>query len=127
VTHQIQFIQKATKILVLTDGQCLAYGSYEELQQMGIDFMSLLAEPEKDQKESTEAAVDDDRSLSRLSIESSGSSLNVSAEAIRGRLRTISTDQESFEVPDAIHDKDDQDDGREVKVEEEQYQRGSIK
>src|SRR5699024_8528708 len=99
--HQIQFIQKATKILVLTNGQCLAYGSYEELQQMGIDFMSLLAEPEKDKKESTEAA-DDDRSLSRLSMESSGSSLNVSAEAVRGRPRTISTGQESFEVPDAV-------------------------
>src|SRR5699024_10062280 len=47
VTHQIQFIEKATKILILKEGQCLAYGTSEQLQKKGIDFMSLLAKQEE--------------------------------------------------------------------------------
>ncbi|CAG2180591.1 unnamed protein product, partial [Oppiella nova] len=44
VTHQIQFIQKATKILVLKEGRSLAFGTYEELLDSGIDFMSLISD-----------------------------------------------------------------------------------
>ena len=45
VTHQIQLIEKATKILILKDGKCLAYGTYNEIHDMGIDFVQLLAKP----------------------------------------------------------------------------------
>ncbi len=50
VTHQIQFIQKASKILVLKEGKPLAFGAYDELIESGIDFMSLIKEdkPEKE-------------------------------------------------------------------------------
>lgn len=48
VTHQIQFIKKADKILVLKEGQSLAFGSYDKLMQMGIDFMSLIKEENKE-------------------------------------------------------------------------------
>ncbi|XP_054158180.1 ATP-binding cassette sub-family C member 4-like [Oppia nitens] len=47
VTHQIQFIKKAHKILVLREGRPLAVGSYTELMEAGIDFMSLIKEEEK--------------------------------------------------------------------------------
>ncbi|CAG2116240.1 unnamed protein product, partial [Medioppia subpectinata] len=42
VTHQIQFIRKATKILVLDDGKCLALGTFDELLAKGLDFMALI-------------------------------------------------------------------------------------
>lgn len=111
VTHQIQFIQKATKILVLMEGNCLACGSFAELQQMGIDFMSLLAEPET--KEAT-GEQDRERTSSHLSVGSL-------SESLRGRLRTMSTGHESFEVPSITEEVEV------VKLEEEQFQRGSIK
>ncbi|CAG2101235.1 unnamed protein product [Medioppia subpectinata] len=52
VTHQIQFIRKATQILVLNDeGKCLGLGSYDELQSRGLDFMSILSDQEKEADE----------------------------------------------------------------------------
>ena len=66
VTHQIQFVEKATKILVLKEGQCLAYGTFEQIQEKDIDFMSLLAEGEEDNKKENLANVKE-RTLSELS------------------------------------------------------------
>ncbi|CAG2166187.1 unnamed protein product, partial [Oppiella nova] len=40
VTHQIQFLRDAHKILVLADGKCVALGSYDELMASGINLMS---------------------------------------------------------------------------------------
>jgi len=60
VTHQIQFIQKASKILVLKEGKPLAFGAYDELIKLGIDFMSLIKEdkPEKETKSQEMTAED---------------------------------------------------------------------
>jgi len=80
VTHQIQFIKKATKILVLKEGRPLAYGSYDELSKSGIDFMSLIRE-EKDKKK------EDIRSEELLI-----------AEQMIARKRTISTLSTKSEV-----------------------------
>src|SRR6266487_2916770 len=44
VTHQLQFIKEATKILVLKNGSTVALGTYDELLHSGIDFVSLLEE-----------------------------------------------------------------------------------
>ena len=96
VTHQIQFIEKASKILILKDGNCLAYGSFSELQQMGIDFMSLLAEPENKDDDNDPAR---DRTTSERSISSIERRNSVSTEAMKGRSRTLSVGQvETFQV-----------------------------
>src|SRR5699024_4654087 len=47
VTHQIQFIKKASKILVLKDGKQFACGTYDELVNAGIDLFSMIQKPEK--------------------------------------------------------------------------------
>ena len=44
VTHQIQFLRTAHKIMVMKDGKCVALGSYEELIKAGINIMSYVAE-----------------------------------------------------------------------------------
>lgn len=54
VTHQIQFIKKATKILVLKDGKPMAYGTNDELEKSGIDFMSLIKEDKPDHEKKEE-------------------------------------------------------------------------
>ncbi|XP_075590754.1 ATP-binding cassette sub-family C member 4 isoform X2 [Dermatophagoides farinae] len=136
VTHQIQFIQKATKILILKEGDCLAYGSFTELQQMGIDFMSLLAE-----KQDPNNKDDDDNNGEKhrkLTISSSfdGSEIVLQSDTnMRGRTCTISSGQEGFEVlpsdNDDVNDIDNleksTDNKSDTKLTEEQFQRGSIK
>ncbi|CAG2101388.1 unnamed protein product [Medioppia subpectinata] len=60
VTHQIQFIRKATQILVLNDeGKCLGLGSYDELQSRGLDFMSILSDQEKEVDDKAEQNMED--------------------------------------------------------------------
>lgn len=57
VTHQIQFIKKASKILVLKEGKQFASGTYEEIVSSGIDVFSMIQKPDPDiqnQKKMTE-------------------------------------------------------------------------
>ncbi|CAG2164129.1 unnamed protein product [Oppiella nova] len=41
VTHQIQFVRKATQILVLNEGRCIGMGTYNQLQNQGLDIMQI--------------------------------------------------------------------------------------
>jgi ATP-binding cassette subfamily C (CFTR/MRP) protein 4 len=74
VTHQIHFIKKATKILVLKEGRPLAFGSYDQLCESGVDFISLISE-EKSVNEQKEETIREDilkidrkRTISTLSL-----------------------------------------------------------
>ncbi|CAG2116727.1 unnamed protein product, partial [Medioppia subpectinata] len=42
VTHQIQFLKAAHKVLVLSEGRCVAQGTYDELRAAGVDFLSYI-------------------------------------------------------------------------------------
>lgn len=42
VTHQLQFLQKADRIVILNNGKILATGSFPELMDSGIDFLAFL-------------------------------------------------------------------------------------
>ncbi|XP_038065585.1 multidrug resistance-associated protein 4-like [Patiria miniata] len=48
VTHQLQFIDKADKILILKEGKVAGYGTYQELQEDGMDFAALLKKKSED-------------------------------------------------------------------------------
>eukprot|EP00795_Rhopilema_esculentum_P002810 gene2810-1037_t len=43
VTHQLQYLTDADHIIALSEGKCIGQGTFAELVDMGIDFMSLLA------------------------------------------------------------------------------------
>jgi len=43
VTHQLQYLTDADRIIALSDGKCIGQGTFAELVDMGIDFMSLLS------------------------------------------------------------------------------------
>ena len=64
VTHQIQFIERATKILILDEGKCLAYGTFQQIQEMGIDFVGLL---EKYKQKNDGNVEENDGKLTELS------------------------------------------------------------
>ncbi|RWS05738.1 multidrug resistance-associated protein 4-like protein, partial [Dinothrombium tinctorium] len=56
VTHQLQYINKADKIMILKDGECLAYGTPQQLQKAGIDFLALIGS-EKEESEKVELTM----------------------------------------------------------------------
>ena len=78
VTHQIQFLQKATRILVLKDGKTIACGTFNELVNSKIDFISLLAVKKETDKKQGDNPVNEIkrmiRSVSMMSTSSIASS-----------------------------------------------------
>ncbi|XP_031558850.1 multidrug resistance-associated protein 4-like, partial [Actinia tenebrosa] len=43
VTHQLQYLKGATNIICLKDGHCVGKGTFEELNEGGLDVMSLMS------------------------------------------------------------------------------------
>ncbi|CAG0881126.1 unnamed protein product, partial [Darwinula stevensoni] len=50
VTHQLQFLQKADVIIVLSHGKVATSGTYDELLKSGVDFTKLMAKREISQQ-----------------------------------------------------------------------------
>lgn len=60
VTHQLQYLKEADQLLVLSDGDCIGQGTYQELAKSGFDFMALLIE-EEDEDSAIESESDEPR------------------------------------------------------------------
>lgn len=78
VTHQLQYLKAADKILVLKEGHMVASGTYTELQQSGVDFTSLLKEEEEQQQQQPQQpdTPTRTRTLSENSVLSQASSVH---------------------------------------------------
>lgn len=88
VTHQIQFIKRATKILVLEDGKSFAYGTYDEIVNSGIDLETLVQKPTQQEQEKNAHQT----MLSRSFSVTSKASRTSSVLSVRGRtMSTLST------------------------------------
>ncbi|XP_072478214.1 ATP-binding cassette sub-family C member 4 isoform X3 [Notamacropus eugenii] len=76
VTHQLQYLQDASQILILKDGKVMEKGTYTEFQKSGIDFGSLLKteNEEGEQSQVPETPLPRDRSFSESSMWSQQSS-----------------------------------------------------
>ncbi|CAG2176978.1 unnamed protein product, partial [Oppiella nova] len=132
VTHQIQFIRKATQILVLSsEGRCLGLGSYDELQFQGIDFMAILIDVEQEAEHDKQ-----ERELMRpFSVNSYDAEQNPTpnetllTESINDRVRrhsrsTSVAQTENLEVSDIMGDEEDY--SHEPRIQEENREVGSI-
>lgn len=51
VTHQLQYIKQAPKILLLNNGQMQGYGTYSELSKLGIDFVQIANDEKEKEKQ----------------------------------------------------------------------------
>lgn len=133
VTHQLQFVEKATKILVLEGGKAIAYGTFAELQAKGVDFMSLLEkEEEKKEEEKIKLEKDEEKdggdrnSLFSESCNSSsssfssvsGSSKSLNSSAGQQRSPSVTSKSSSSSSIDLHQEK--------VKLNEEVAQVGSL-
>ncbi|XP_043656548.1 probable multidrug resistance-associated protein lethal(2)03659 [Drosophila teissieri] len=49
-THQLQFLQHADQIVIMDKGRVSAVGTYESLRESGLDFATMLADPERDEQ-----------------------------------------------------------------------------
>lgn len=68
----MQFIRKASKILILNDGRQLAYGSFDEIINSGIDLVQLIqrTEKEKVEKKLSELQRQDSENQNRVRTDS---------------------------------------------------------
>lgn len=68
----MQFIRKASKILILNDGRQLAYGSFDEIINSGIDLVKLIqrTEKEKVEKKLSELQRQDSENQNRVRTDS---------------------------------------------------------
>jgi ABC-type multidrug transport system ATPase subunit len=108
VTHQIQFLRKATQILVLNEGKCMALGTFEELQKSSIDFMTLLNEnKERESLETIRSRAKTELMVPNFVNEAKPRTkselLTVSEDESRGRLKSLSIGSvESFKMPEVF-------------------------
>jgi ATP-binding cassette subfamily C (CFTR/MRP) protein 4 len=108
VTHQIQFVRKATQILVLNEGKCMALGSFEELQKSGINFMTLLNENKEQESPETihsraEAELLGKNLVNEAISRTKSELLSASEDESRDRSRSLSIEVvESFEMPQVL-------------------------
>ncbi|XP_054162187.1 ATP-binding cassette sub-family C member 4-like [Oppia nitens] len=133
VTHQIQFVRKATKILVLDDGKCLGFGTFDELLAMGLDFMSLLEKQEeakdnnagdKSSQLSAEKCIDNTVRQEQPSDNGSdGSAVTARAGSVRLKAKR-STKRERRDSQREIVDNDEEEEA--PQVQDEQRIQGSI-
>ena len=68
VTHQVQFLERADKVLLLDQGAPIAFGTPQELRDRGIDLLALTKDHVEKQVEDQE--VYRERALSQLSRDS---------------------------------------------------------
>jgi len=113
VTHQIQFLKKASKILVLNEGKCIALGSYDELVNSGLDVLSIIGH----EKEVTENTPNESEIKSRSRTYSN---LSVRSNRSRSLMRNMSriSDLNASECVD--------EDEFEPAIEDEEKESGSI-
>ena len=69
ITHQLQFVKSATKILLLKAGRQQVFGDYSDLLSKGIDFIKFV--PTNDTAGNQETVTDDSGNTSASSMDSS--------------------------------------------------------
>uniref|UniRef100_A0A5F8HI53 Multidrug resistance-associated protein 4 n=1 Tax=Monodelphis domestica TaxID=13616 RepID=A0A5F8HI53_MONDO len=84
VTHQLQYLQAASQILILKEGKVVEKGTYTEFQKSGVDFGSFLKkeDEETEQFQVPEVPLLRNRSFSESSMWSQHSSLHSFREGL---------------------------------------------
>ncbi|XP_065349429.1 probable multidrug resistance-associated protein lethal(2)03659 [Cloeon dipterum] len=76
VTHQLQYLNQADHIIILKNGKVQAQGTFQQLQESGLDFAKLLAENEEPGTEKKESDGDNESISSGVSSISKSSKLS---------------------------------------------------
>ncbi|CAB3379679.1 Hypothetical predicted protein [Cloeon dipterum] len=98
VTHQLQFLTHASQILILNNGSIEGQGSYQQLQECGLDFAQLLAEAEDELEDEILSEEDDPASVLRKRRRgSSESSAKSVLEGVVRQIKSVKASQELHE------------------------------
>ncbi|XP_030756720.1 probable multidrug resistance-associated protein lethal(2)03659 [Sitophilus oryzae] len=71
VTHQLQYLQGAQKIIIMNDGQIQMEGNYKELQSSGLNFSKLLEEYTEEEEEKRKAISRQNSELKMMELDES--------------------------------------------------------
>ncbi|KAB0798602.1 hypothetical protein PPYR_09595 [Photinus pyralis] len=73
ITHQLQYLKEADRILIFDDGKITQEGTYQELSTSGLDFAKLLAEfqvgEEEEERKRIRSRQNSEISLDRFDVE----------------------------------------------------------
>ncbi|KAK5646550.1 hypothetical protein RI129_005014 [Pyrocoelia pectoralis] len=73
ITHQLQYLKEANKILIFKDGKITQEGTYKELSSSGLDFAKLLEEfqvgEEEEERKRIRSRQNSEMSLDRFDVE----------------------------------------------------------
>ncbi|CAG2107663.1 unnamed protein product, partial [Medioppia subpectinata] len=123
VTHQIQFVRKASHILVLDEGRCAGYGTFEQLQAQGLDVMALLSEQERQAAEEQRQQLQ--RTVSMTSSHSGGKGDHSLRSRNSSRTASMALSERFDDINPETIDADENSDG-DPHIQEEQREVGAI-
>lgn len=108
MTHQVQLIEKASKILVLKEGGTLAYGTYETITQQGIDLVSLLKKKEEEEEKDENGLVRFkvrtlSEQCSELTVEEEDEEVNEDKTLTKRKLSSKEEEEEAVAVEEESH------------------------
>lgn len=76
VTHQLQYLKDVDHIIILESGVVKAEGTYNELQESGLDFAKLLEKETEEEEKAEMDAVEQQKMARQMSIQSVSSERN---------------------------------------------------
>ncbi|KAK3603103.1 hypothetical protein CHS0354_027887 [Potamilus streckersoni] len=86
VTHQLQYLKKADRILILKEGVIGDIGTFDELSARGIEFHDLLEDPDHKERDSHDSDVKEDLIESDGQIKAEESEQCVEEDQSEGRV-----------------------------------------
>ncbi|XP_066923803.1 ATP-binding cassette sub-family C member 4-like [Clytia hemisphaerica] len=60
VTHQLQYLGDADEILALVDGRCVAQGTFQQLNDAGLEFWNLIHDEKKTPEQQIDELIDEE-------------------------------------------------------------------
>ncbi|KAI1307617.1 ATP-binding cassette sub-family C member 4 [Halotydeus destructor] len=103
VTHQLQFVKSADKILLLQNGATTIYGNYTDILNKGFDFIKFVPEQDEPNEPTGEEVSTPSRTRRMMFKRTTSTISQKSASSIgshRSRLESMLTRKNSSRIPD---------------------------
>lgn len=90
ITHQLQYLRNADKILIFKEGSIVGQGTYTELQKSGLDFAKLLEEYQAEEEDAEKKKIRS-RQNSEMAVNDDGEEQEIAKEQMETGTIKMST------------------------------------